>query len=85
MWYRKKPVPVLAIQLREDNMDEVEDFLGDWPHFKNDDGLTLLTLEGPAKSKFGDYLIRGVEREVYSCKESVFLKTYEPAWEGVRP
>jgi hypothetical protein len=35
------------------------------------------TMEGLMKGDRGDYLIMGVEGELYPCKASVFKKTYE--------
>ncbi len=34
------------------------------------------TLEGWMKGQCGDWLIRGVEGELYPCKDSVFRATY---------
>ena len=36
------------------------------------------TLEGDMVGEVGDWLIKGIEGEVYPCKDSVFQKTYEP-------
>ncbi len=38
---------------------------------------TVNTPEGPMAYKADDWLITGVEGEVYACKDSVFQKTYE--------
>lgn len=35
------------------------------------------TLEGVMKGKNGDYLVEGVEGEVYPCDKSIFEKTYK--------
>ena len=35
------------------------------------------TLEGVMKGKPGDWLIKGVEGELYPCKDEIFKKTYE--------
>lgn len=35
------------------------------------------TPEGVMQAKSGDWLIQGVEGELYACKHSVFKKTYE--------
>lgn len=35
------------------------------------------TLEGIMTATPGDFIIRGVEGEVYSCKPDIFEKTYE--------
>lgn len=31
------------------------------------------------KAKFGDYIIKGVQGEIYPCKPDIFLATYEEA------
>ena len=36
------------------------------------------TLEGTMKGNAGDWLIRGVEGELYPCKDEIFKKTYIP-------
>ncbi len=40
--------------------------------------IVVKTLEGDMQAEAGDWLIRGVEGEVYSCKDRIFRKTYEP-------
>lgn len=35
------------------------------------------TLEGQMKGDFGDYIIQGVNGEIYPCKPDIFEKTYE--------
>lgn len=40
--------------------------------------LTVPTLEGDMVARHGDWLIRGVNGEVYPCKPDIFAKTYEP-------
>ena len=39
----------------------------------------IKTLEGTMKASAGDYIIRGVNGEIYPCKPDIFEKTYEPA------
>lgn len=39
--------------------------------------LSIVTLEGVMHVSKGDYILKGVEGEFYSCKPSVFAKTYE--------
>lgn len=43
------------------------------------DGKNLLvqTLEGHHTASPGDWIIRGVEGELYPCKPNIFAKTYE--------
>jgi hypothetical protein len=38
----------------------------------------ISTLEGKMKGDYGDYIIQGVNGEIYPCKPDIFLKTYEP-------
>jgi hypothetical protein len=35
------------------------------------------TLEGVMKAKKGDFLIKGVEGEIYAIKATIFKKTYD--------
>lgn len=37
------------------------------------------TLEGTMRATAGDYIIRGVNGELYPCKPDIFAKTYESA------
>lgn len=43
-----------------------------------DGALTIGTLEGQMRVNFGDYIIQGVNGELYPCKLDIFEKTYEP-------
>ena len=40
-------------------------------------GWYIETLEGRMLASPGDYIIRGVKDEIYSCKPDVFAATYE--------
>lgn len=35
------------------------------------------TLEGVLKGKKGDWLMVGIEGEIYACDNEIFIKTYE--------
>lgn len=37
----------------------------------------IKTLEGTMIARTGDYIIRGVNGEIYPCKPDIFEKTYE--------
>ena len=91
MKYRKKPVVIEAIQLNENNFEEVESFIGcekgAFRHYTNEqrflsktkpEGLNIKTLEGLMLASIGDYIIKGVKGEFYPCKPDIFLMTYEP-------
>lgn len=40
-------------------------------------GLLINTLEGTHLARQGDYIIKGVNNEIYPCKPDIFKKTYE--------
>lgn len=42
--------------------------------------LSIGTLEGEHCVSFGDWIIRGVQGELYPCKPEIFEATYEPVW-----
>jgi hypothetical protein len=50
------------------------------PTFKA--GLYVRTLGGEFKVYIGDYIIKGVNGELYPCKPDIFEATYEPAENG---
>jgi hypothetical protein len=41
-------------------------------------GLLIPTLEGTMWADIGDFVIRGVQGELYPCKPDIFEATYEP-------
>ena len=90
--YVKKPVQIEAIQLKEDNIIEVFDFL-DGANYKETKSaeeledfskamleqgyIEIETLEGMMKASFGDYIIKGIKGEFYPCKPDIFIATYK--------
>ena len=81
--FRKKPVTIQAF-LFTGGPEQTED-----PAFIVDaikegtvkvvDGVILIdTLEGVMTGSPGDYIIQGVEGEIYPCKPDIFHKTYDP-------
>lgn len=82
--YRKKPVTIEAIQF-EDNADcilAIHEFVGQettMVNYEDKDNpyIKIETLEGTMKASVGDYIIKGVNGEFYSCKPDIFNKTYE--------
>lgn len=46
--------------------------------YKTDIELYIETLEGTMHASAGDYIITGVNGELYPCKPDIFQKTYEP-------
>lgn len=75
--FRKKPVVIEAFQW---TIDEVPDW---WKNLKgvtmNIDSYTayIPTLEGTMTAQKRDWIIQGVNGEVYPCKPDIFEKTYE--------
>lgn len=41
--------------------------------------LAIGTLEGNLNVSWGDWIIQGVQGEIYPCKPDIFEATYEPA------
>lgn len=88
MKYRKKPVVIEAFQLNDrglvgedwfwdkvtDNTIITHDFGKFYP---NPAWCEIKTLEGTMIAQSGDYVIKGVNGEIYPCKADIFEKTYE--------
>lgn len=81
MRYRKRPVVVEAFQLFIDDMPQwfVEALDAGTVRllYGNHRRCEIHTLEGIMNSFEGDYIIQGVEGEIYSCKPGIFEITYE--------
>jgi hypothetical protein len=92
MKFRKKPVVIDAFQWPSDdppiwwraslgigdstklgNAREHDGLGGDKPH------VLIKTLEGIMRADQGDWIILGVQGEIYPCKPDIFVATYEPA------
>ncbi len=50
----------------------------DWPNSDGTDKLIIKTLEGFQTVYWGDWIIKGVQGELYPCKPDIFEQTYEP-------
>ena len=83
--YRKKPIIINAVQWNPDNLGSwvsIRDLMypGCRPIRRVGEGCKFLeieTLEGNMTANPGDYIIKGVEGELYPCKPDIFEKTYE--------
>ncbi|HWQ95907.1 MAG TPA: hypothetical protein VN368_00905 [Candidatus Methylomirabilis sp.] len=51
--------------------------------FQTNCELTIRTLEGEMTAHPGDWIIKGVNGELYPCKPDIFEKTYEPVEEKI--
>lgn len=87
MKFRKRPVVIEAHQFNGHNRYEIIMAL-DLNEAQarslvavNPLGSTLFitTLEGEMKASAGDWIIKGVNGELYPCKPDIFEKTYEIA------
>ena len=74
----KKPVKVKAVQWTGDNYEELADFIGHvhYVYHLNDEYVIIHMLEGDYCLRNGDWIIRGVNGEIYSCESDIFEKTY---------
>jgi len=77
MKYRKKPVVVEAIEWTGNNVFEMEEFASKKVEYTLDNCLLIGTLEGVMKADIGDYIIKGIQGEIYPCKPDIFQETYE--------
>ena len=88
MRVRKKPVEVEAFQLKErgligedwfwDAVSENKVITHDFGKFcQNPAWCEIKTFEGTMIARAGDYIIRGVQGELYPCKPDIFYQTYE--------
>ena len=77
--YRKKPIVIDAIQPITDGLKEkwISDAIKDGIVTIRSYGITIKTLEGTMVADETDYIIRGVNGEIYPCKADIFQKTYE--------
>lgn len=85
--FRKKPVVIEAIQVPPagagiEAWADIRKWLeSGWQ--KRDvtyppSGISINTLEGDHLALPGDWIIRGVQDEIYPCKPDIFEATYEP-------
>jgi|LUMK01.1.fsa_nt_gb hypothetical protein len=90
--YKKKPIPIEAIQWTGNNAEEVIEFCDDSLIYNVKDYIDMAesrglpdgstffiikTLEGYMDVQVGAYIIKGVKGELYPCKEDIFLETYD--------
>lgn len=93
MRYRKKPVEIEAFQFDGDLKGVYGWYVPEWAIEAFNDGilyydsfndneppceLFIKTLEGDHHVSLNDYIIRGIQGELYPCKPDIFEQTYEP-------
>ncbi len=84
--FRKKPVVIEAMQLPPEGDDASDELVG-WLHKHagsrelesgHNGALLIHTLEGTMEASPNDWIIIGVQGEMYPCKPDIFEATYEP-------
>ena len=45
--------------------------------YQTEEEVEIKTLEGVMKANINDYIIKGVQGELYPCKPDIFYETYE--------
>ena len=80
MKYRKKPVMIEAFRL---GIDCIPDWfmekavVGDAHIYGEPPKAKVKTLEGTMIANYGDFIIKGIQGEIYPCKPDIFYATYE--------
>lgn len=86
---RKKPVVVEVVKFEGFRSVTGQAIFSDRPEWLNNalgktvlffgevDTVTIVTLEGDMIAAVGDYIIKGVNGELYPCKPDIFEKTYD--------
>lgn len=86
--FRKKPVVIEAFRFYVDNIpdwfmdkvtsNEINLHNSDFRQFTIKQAYCeIKTLEGTMRGDGGDWIIKGVNGEIYPCKPDIFEKTYE--------
>lgn len=78
--FTKKPITVDAVQWRGNNLPSVKKFTGEEHRLVTYGASLKLWAGGTVHTvEQNDWIVRGVEGEIYPCPASVFAKTYERA------
>ena len=85
--YRKKPVVIEAFKWtgcpeQTEDHEWIMDAIRSGVVWFNNVGTSHITMEietlgGNLIARIGDYIIKGVNGEIYTCKPDIFRKTYE--------
>lgn len=89
MKYRKRPVIINAFKYDGDFMStDGKHYVPEWAvealeitgiggMYFTEKGLLIETLEGQMHVSEGDYVIKGIQGELYPCKPDIFELSYE--------
>lgn len=89
--FRKKPVIIEAFQMTEERRWDNNDWpewlnkawnfepcvLGSLAPCTQGNLLKIMTLKGVRRVEWNDWIIQGVQGELYRCKPDIFEQTYE--------
>ncbi|QRL10333.1 hypothetical protein [Bacillus velezensis] len=84
--YRKKSIEIEALKwggFTQGLVDNLRNFIGDDAYKERcficpaSNRLKITTPSSEVAVREGDYIIRGIEDEYYTCKPDIFEKTYE--------
>jgi hypothetical protein len=95
--YRKKPVVIEAFRYGINGWpdwfhdkhitNDIVTFRGDedYAPFDHSENIwcEIKTLEGVMRGDYGDFIVQGVNGEIYPCKPDIFEKTYEYVGEAL--
>lgn len=73
--YRKRPVVIEAMKFLSGESPQIEGVR----YYPEEDACYIDTLEGKMRATPGDWIIRGVNGELYPCKPDIFDATYDAA------
>lgn len=94
MKFRKKPVVIEAIQVKEDNDLEIMKFMGvtsltcrDLSDDPDEPAVAIMieTPDGDMAASVGDWIIKGLKGEFYPCKPDIFNMSYDEVVEHPCP
>lgn len=84
MKYRKKLVEIEAIQFKRNEFEDIDKFTNGKAfnfrterHMNGKSYCEIKTLEGTITAAEGDYIIKDVDGDFYTCKSDIFEETYE--------
>ena len=90
MKFRKKPVVIEAFKYDDAFINLSNEYVPKWAESAHTNGIIyfkeigntqvmmIKTLEGEVVASIGDYIIKGINGEIYPCKPDIFEKTYDP-------
>jgi len=72
------PEGMQGVYVHPENND---DYSPDYDYSRSRIGLTIPTLEGVMLAVENDFIIRGIQGELYPCKPDIFLESYDEVGE----